>query len=82
MQGLGKYTFASGNTYIGQYSMGKREGMGRYKWQNSGQLYNGMWEDDRRSGSGTHFWDDAALYQVLPLLARDQLGTRFERQEQ
>jgi hypothetical protein len=41
----------TGETYIGEFSDGKRHGRGRATWPN-GMKYVGEWEDDARSGTG------------------------------
>ena len=44
--GQGCDIFAMGDSYVGEYSLGKAEGYGQYRWKDgnvySGQFYNGV----------------------------------------
>ncbi|MFK5856366.1 MAG: hypothetical protein QM503_09565 [Bacteroidota bacterium] len=50
--GIGTYTWASGNEYIGEWEFGKRNGKGIYKFKYNGKdsIQAGVWKDDRYMG--------------------------------
>lgn len=49
LEGFGKYTFADGSTYEGQYVAGAREGQGTFIWAD-GNKYSGGWKDGLQHG--------------------------------
>lgn len=51
--GKNKYVYASGDTYVGDYLNGKRNGNGTYTWV-SGQSYTGEFAGDTMEGNGTY----------------------------
>lgn len=51
--GKNKFTFSNGDTYVGDYLNGKRNGSGKYTWA-SGQSYDGAWVGDVMEGAGTY----------------------------
>ena len=57
----GRYVFASGARYDGEYSYAKKHGRGRFQWAN-GDVYVGQYRDDRRHGHGVHTLRDGAIY--------------------
>ena len=53
--------YSDGADYDGDYLNGKRDGAGRYTFDN-GDYYEGQWENDLMSGEGVyHFFDGATL---------------------
>jgi len=46
--GVGKYTWASGDEYVGEWEFGKRNGEGIFKFQYGGKdsIQAGIWKDD------------------------------------
>lgn len=48
--------------YEGEFSKGKRNGFGTYRW-NSGSRFEGNWVNDVRTGFGKFFWTDGARYE-------------------
>lgn len=53
--GTGRYVYASGDRYIGEFKDGKRHGRGVYHYVN-GSIYQGQFDQDRRHGYGTYRW--------------------------
>ena len=51
--GKNKFAFSNGDTYVGDYLNGKRNGSGKYTWD-SGQSYDGAWVNDVMEGNGTY----------------------------
>ena len=49
--GHGKFTYATGGSYEGNFINNKQQGQGTYDYGNGAQ-YTGQWENDIRSGSG------------------------------
>mmetsp|Transcript_10229 Transcript_10229/g.30016 ORF Transcript_10229/g.30016 Transcript_10229/m.30016 type:complete len:326 (+) Transcript_10229:174-1151(+) len=57
MHGHGQRKFANGDTYIGQYRAGQRNGGPHWKLRfANGDLYVGGWENDRFHGDGRYFF--------------------------
>ena len=52
MEGEGKYTFNSGDLYIGHFSKGKKHGKGKLIYKASGDEYEGDWLLDKMTGKG------------------------------
>jgi hypothetical protein len=50
---FGTYTWASGDTYVGEFKDNKQHGQGTYTWA-SGNKYVGEWKDNNRHGQGTY----------------------------
>ncbi len=44
--------YANHNTYIGEFSKGKANGHGVYRWWSTGEVYDGQWEKGIRQGKG------------------------------
>ncbi len=53
MQGLGRYSFASGAVYVGQWIKGKMHGKGKLT-NIDGTTYDGDWADSMMHGEGTY----------------------------
>lgn len=51
MDGIGHYTFADGNVYVGGWRRGKKEGSGTFSWCN-GDVYDGEWTNGKMEGRG------------------------------
>lgn len=49
MHGYGKYVFADGKRYEGQYVDDKKHGYGIYQWPD-GRLYKGYWKNGKQHG--------------------------------
>ena len=47
----GKYSNSSGNTYVGEYKDGLKNGFGSLTWAN-GDKYVGFWKDNMMHGQG------------------------------
>merc|ERR1711994_304412 len=57
-QGKGKYTCkAFGGKYEGEYRDDRKEGQGRYDW-NNGDWYQGQWKSGLRHGQGLYVWKE------------------------
>jgi hypothetical protein len=52
MHGRGRYAFANGFVYAGEYRAGKESGHGRYAHADGRQWYEGQWADGVREGAG------------------------------
>ncbi|EQC37434.1 hypothetical protein SDRG_05037 [Saprolegnia diclina VS20] len=50
--GHGRYTYHSGDTYVGEFLDGKRHGRGTYTVAATGYTYVGDWVHDQRHGTG------------------------------
>ena len=54
--GNGTWTMSNGATYVGQWSNGRREGLGTFTWSMigpaSGKSYEGMCKNNKRHGKG------------------------------
>lgn len=50
--GIGTYTWFSGDEYIGEWEFGKRNGEGiyKFKYDNKDSLQTGLWKDDKYMG--------------------------------
>ena len=59
--GAGRYVFASGACYDGEYMRAKKHGRGRYEWAN-GDIYDGYYEHDARHGYGVHSSRDGFVF--------------------
>ena len=57
----GKISFANGDTYEGDWSMGSKNGKGIYRCAN-GVVYDGRWKDDMRHGYGTCTYSNGDMY--------------------
>ncbi len=55
----GSYTFASGNTYVGEFKDTKRHGQGTFTWAD-GEKYIGGFKDDNFHGQGTYTFADGS----------------------
>ena len=53
MHGKGKFTYANGNVYEGDYHNDKRHGKGKYTLAN-GDVYEGNFQDDKRNGKASN----------------------------
>lgn len=57
LSGTGTMKLANGESYVGDFKDGKREGNGKYNWE-SGASYDGAWAGDQMSGTGTYSYAD------------------------
>jgi hypothetical protein len=58
---IGTRTYPSGQTYVGEWKDGKRNGQGTLTFPDGGK-YVGEWKDNKRNGQGTHSWPDGPTY--------------------
>ena len=61
VNGQGTFTYANGNSYVGEYRNGKRHGQGIYTYAN-GNSYVGEFSYGLFNGQGTYTWSDGAEY--------------------
>lgn len=61
-QGRGKYTFADGRIYEGEWKDGKPNGIGKFTWPD-GQFYEGDYIDNKKHGKGKMTWPDGRFYE-------------------
>lgn len=47
-------TYGSGNTYEGNWVLGKKQGKGVMQWYDSFEKYYGEWKEDLQHGYGVH----------------------------
>jgi hypothetical protein len=50
------------DTYIGEFSQGKKHGNGFYQWA-SGAIYYGSWVNDHIEGNGKYFYENGNRYE-------------------
>lgn len=55
--GKGKEIFPNGDCYEGTFTMGKKEGKGRFTMSDGG-FYDGMVKNNQFQGLGTYCWPD------------------------
>ena len=60
--GEGKYTYANGDTYEGQYQHGKPHGEGKSTYAN-GDTYEGQYQHDKRHGEGKYTYANGTTYE-------------------
>ena len=61
-EGRGKYMFADGDVYEGEWKAGKKEGRGIYLYAN-GDVYKGEYKADKKEGPGILRWADGNVYE-------------------
>uniref|UniRef100_A0A7S0TYP7 Uncharacterized protein n=2 Tax=Hemiselmis andersenii TaxID=464988 RepID=A0A7S0TYP7_HEMAN len=61
MHGQGTATYLNGDRYDGEWSLGKRSGLGRYA-HGSGDVFEGMWSNERKHGLGVDTFADGRGY--------------------
>ncbi|MGD8366108.1 MAG: hypothetical protein PVG78_00585 [Desulfobacterales bacterium] len=59
--GQGTLTFASGDTYSGQWRSGRMNGEGTYSFSD-GDQYVGQWRDNKMNGRGTYIYANGDRY--------------------
>jgi hypothetical protein len=59
---MGKFTFADGGVYEGNWQDDKRNGMGKFTFADGG-VYEGNWQDDKRNGMGKFTFADGRVYE-------------------
>merc|ERR1711998_604068 len=63
--GYGKYTYASGDVYVGEYKDGKFHGKCTFTFNSgsyNGDVYVGEYKDGKKDGKGTYTWADGNVY--------------------
>lgn len=62
--GKGQYIWKSGASYVGEFKMGLKHGMG--KWRkgkgNNVNQYEGAYENDKKHGNGIFTWASGNVY--------------------
>ena len=53
MQGIGKYHWSDGRSYVGEYMDDKKHGYGTYSWQDA-RKYQGYWNMGKQHGLGIY----------------------------
>lgn len=59
--GKGRFVYANGDRYIGEFKDGKRHGRGIYHYAN-GNIYQGQFVEDKRHGYGTFRWTNGDTF--------------------
>jgi S1-C subfamily serine protease len=59
MHGFGKYTWADGTYYKGNYQDAYRSGKGTYRYLNG--TYIGEFDNDKRNGAGVYYYNDGMI---------------------
>ena len=54
--------FVNGDTYLGFFRAGKKEGLGTYYYHGTSEFYQGSWLNDLKHGHGTYHWSDGGSY--------------------
>lgn len=62
LEGLGTYTWRSGDYYFGEFSGGVFHGKGRYVYK-SGNRFIGSFYQGKRHGPGTYTWADGSTFE-------------------
>ena len=60
--GYGIETWPDGTTYQGSYEMGKKNGVGKFSWNDTNEMYQGYFKDDQFHGQGRYEWADGRIY--------------------
>ncbi|GHV13681.1 hypothetical protein FACS1894219_08810 [Clostridia bacterium] len=61
--GNGKYIFANGNYFEGEWVDGSFHGLGKITWVTSGSYYVGEFKDDTISGYGKYVFENGSSYE-------------------
>ncbi len=48
------------HSFVGEYYMDKKHGMGRYTWAD-GRIYEGMWQNGKQHGEGKYSQNDGSI---------------------
>ncbi len=60
-EGYGKYVWASGDEYIGNWKNNQQNGNGSFTFASGGK-YTGEFKNGKRNGTGTYIWSDGEKY--------------------
>jgi len=60
--GRGRYTWANGDKYVGEWKDGNPHGKGTYTWV-AGNKYEGEWKEGNPHGEGTYTWATSNKYE-------------------
>jgi len=60
--GKGKYVYADGDIYVGEWKDNLMNGYGKYIYAN-GDIYEGEWKDNLKNGHGKYFYADGNSYE-------------------
>ena len=60
-EGFGKYFYADGSVYVGEFKNNLKNGLGTFKF-NDGRMYKGYWADDLMHGKGCMVNGDIKIY--------------------
>ena len=59
--GKGTMKYDDGRIYVGEWNLGRWDGMGRATFTN-GDSYDGQYRNDQRHGTGVYRWSDGRVY--------------------
>merc|ERR1740124_1882960 len=62
VDGTGKYSWADGGVYEGDWKDGKMHGKGKYSYANGG-VYEGDWKDGKMHGKGKYSFANGDVYE-------------------
>lgn len=60
--GIGTYTFSTGEVYHGEWEKGEKFGQGRFTWKD-GSIYSGKWRSNKLYGHGIYYWPDGDSFE-------------------
>ena len=61
-EGNGKYVWADGSSYIGEFKDNAFNGKGKYIWENNRE-YEGEWVNGKMEGKGIFKWPDGRRFE-------------------
>ena len=61
--GLGEYSFASGDQFLGEWSADAQNGFGIFKSTRGQGIYHGSWVDGKRHGKGELIYSNGDVYE-------------------
>ena len=59
--GIGKFNWADGSKFEGEFLKNNIHGQGTYCWSD-GRMYTGEWRDNKMHGKGVFTWSDGRKY--------------------
>lgn len=62
LHGQGKYTFADGSVYAGDFQRDMRHGHGEMTYINGRTRFVGTWNNNWRNGKGSLFYADGSVW--------------------
>lgn len=80
--GQGKFFYADGGFYDGEWRFGRMEGLGTLYYPSGGLAYLGQWKDDKFNGKGTVFNESPQqIQETFDFTNFDQLGEYWVKYE-